>query len=153
MAQIESTILVNRSIEDVFNFLNAAENHGRFIPNMTEFQQTTPGIFGKVGVTAQGILSYFSLLKIKVQYEIIEHEFNHRLAMNGKMGAVRFKDGYVLKKEGNGTEIKFWLDLMPTGWTRLFSPFMGLIGKIHTWETLRNLKRELTRHEIASRRS
>ena len=143
MAHIESTIFVDRSLEHVFNFLNAAENHGRFIPNMTDFRQTTPGMFGKVGATAQGILSYFRLLKIKVQYEIVEHEFNHRLAMSGKMGPVRFRDGYVLKKEGKGTEIKFWLDLFPTGWTKLFSPFMGLIGKIHAWETLRNLAREM----------
>ena len=150
MAHIESTILVDRSLEDVFEFLNAAESHGRFIPNMTEFKQTTPGMFGRVGATAQGMLRYFGLLKIGVQYEIIEHDFNHRLAMNGKMGPIRFKDGYVLRKQGNGTEIKFWLDLMPTGWTNLLSPFMGLVGKIHAWETLRNLKRELAKNEIAS---
>ena len=143
MAHIESTIVVDRSLEGVFEFLNSAANHGRFIPNMTEFQQTTPGTFGRVRSTAEGILNYFGLLKIKVQYEIIEHEFNSRLAMNGKMGPIHFKDGYVLRKEGNGTEIKFWLDLMPTGWTKLFSPFMGFVGKIHAWETLRNLKREI----------
>lgn len=143
MAHIESTIRVDRSLEHVFDFLNSAQNHGRFIPNMTEFKQTTPGMFGKVGATAQGILSYFRLLRIKVQYEIIEYELNHRLAMNGKMGPIRFKDGYVLKKEDNGTEIQFWLDLAPVGWTKLFAPFMGLIGKVHAWETLRNLKREI----------
>jgi len=153
MAHIESTILVDQSLEYVFNFLNTAENHGQFIPNMTDFQQTTPGMFGKVGAKAQGILSYFRLLKIKVQYEIIEHERNHQLAMNGKLGPIHFKDGYVLKKEDHGTEIRFWLDLVPMRWVKLFSPFMGLVGKIHAWETLRNLKRELTKNDIASRRS
>ncbi|HEY3474840.1 MAG TPA: hypothetical protein VGK56_09540, partial [Anaerolineales bacterium] len=73
-----------------------------------------------------------------------------RLAMKGQMGPVLFKDGYVLIEKDNGTEIKFWLDLAPTGWTKIFSPFMGLIGRIHAWETLRNLKRELMRQEIAS---
>ena len=144
MAHIESTIVVHRSLEHVFDFLSTAENHGRFIPNMTEFRQTAPGIFGRVGATAEGILRYFRLLKIKVQYEIIEHELNDRLAMKGKMGPIQFKDGYILQKEGRGTEIRFWLDLAPTGWTKLFSPLMGLVGKIHAWETLRNLKRELT---------
>ena len=150
MARIESTIRVNQSLEDVFNFLNAAESHARFIPNMTAFRQTSPGAFGKIGVKANGLLSYFGLMKIKVQYEIIEHEFNRQLAMNGKMGPVQFRDGYILNKNGEGTEIKFWLDLLPTGWTRLLSPFMGLIGKIHAYETLRNLKRELAKIEIVS---
>jgi hypothetical protein len=66
------------------------------------------------------------------------------------MGPVLFKDGYILKKDGDGTEIKFWLDLSPTGWTKLFSPFMGLVGKVHVYETLRNLKRELMKNENAS---
>jgi len=65
------------------------------------------------------------------------------LSMNGAMPYVKFRDGYVLSKYNAGTEIKFWLELNLAGWPRIFSPFAGLIGKIHAWETLRNLKREL----------
>lgn len=150
MAHIESTLLVRQPIEEVFAFLNAAESHARFIPNMAEFRQTSPGAFGKTGTTAQGLLSYLGLMKIRVRYEIIEHEPNDRLAMKGQMGPVNFKDGYILKRNGEGTEIKFWLDLLPTGWAKLLSPVAGLIGKVHAWETLRNLKRELAKTEIAS---
>ena len=150
MAYIQSSVLVRQPLEEVFAFLNAAESHARFIPNMAELRQTSPGVFGKVGATAQGSLGYFGLMKIRVRYEIIEHELNRQLAMKGQMGPVLFKDGYVLKRHEKGTEIQFWLDLMPTGWTKLFSPFMGLIGKIHAWETLRNLKRELVKDEMAS---
>jgi hypothetical protein len=88
-------------------------------------------------------LSYFGVVKIKVKYKIIKHDPNHRLAMKGQMGPIIFKDGYILKRTSSGTKIKFWLDLIPTGWTKLLSPFMGLIGKAHAWETLRNLRREL----------
>jgi hypothetical protein len=150
MAPIESTLVVQRPLEEVFAFLNAPEGHARFIPNMAEFRQTSSGPFGRIGATAQGLLSYFGLLKIKVQYEIIEHEFNRQLAMNGQMGLVLFRDGYILRRTGSGTEITFWLDLLPTGWAKVFAPFMGLIGRIHAWETLRNLRRELAKREIAS---
>jgi hypothetical protein len=150
MASIESILFVHQSLEEVFAFLNASENHARFIPNMLEFKQTSAGEFGKAGARVQGLLSYFGLVKINVYYEIIEHELNHRLAMNGCMGPVLFKDGYILRKDGHGTEIKFWLELIPTGWTKLLSPVAGLIGRIHAWETLRNLRRELAKKEIAS---
>ena len=150
MAQIESNALVGQSLEAVFDFLNAADNHARFIPNMKEFKQTSPGAFGRVGATAQGSLSYLGLVRIEVQYEIIEHELNHRLAMKGKMGPVLFQDGYILERSGNGTGINFWLTLAPTGWAKLLSPFMGLVGKLHAFETLRNLKRELTRGIVSS---
>jgi hypothetical protein len=73
--------------------------------------------------------------------------------MNGQMGPVQFKDGYVLSRNEKGSEVKFWLEITPRGWVKLFSPFMGVIGKIHAWETLRNLERELINEEIASRRS
>ena len=149
MAHIESTVLVSQPLEEVFAFLDTAESHGKFIPNMTGFRQTSSGVFGKDRTTAQGVLRYFGLIKIGVQYEIIQHEQNRRLAMKGRMGPVNFEDGYILKRSGNGTEIEFWLDLQPTGWTRVLTPLAGLIGRVHAWETLRNLKRELMKEEIA----
>ena len=142
MARIESSILIPKSIEDAFSFLNKRESHLNFIPRMIALQQTSPGDFGRVGTTADGMLNYFGV-KIPVQYEIIEHEVNRRLAMKGKMGPVRFKDGYVLSVAERGTQIDFWLELIPAGWTKLFSPFSKMIGKIHAWETLRNLEREI----------
>ena len=144
MARIESTSFVSKSIEDAFSFLNKRESHLNFIPRMIELTQTSQGDFGQVGATADGMLNYFGV-KIAVQYEIIEHESNHKLAMKGLMGPVAFKDGYALEPNGSGTQIKFWLELSPMGWAKIFSPFAGLIGKVHAWETLRNLKREITR--------
>jgi hypothetical protein len=149
MTHIESTLIVNQSLENVFAFLNTCESHLRFIPRMTELKQTSQGVFGQAGTTLSGMLNYLGI-RIPVKYLIIEVEPNQRLAMKGQMGPVLFKDGYVLKKNTEGTEIKFWLELLPTGWAKVFSPFMGLVGKLHAWETLRNLKRELAKTEIAS---
>lgn len=143
MARIESSIVVSKSTEEVFDFLNKRESHLNFIPRMISLTQTSPGDFAQVGATADGTLNYFGL-KIPVQYEIIENELDSRLAMKGFMGPVIFRDGYVLRKQNDGTELKFWLELVPMGWARLLSPFAGVIGRIHVWETLRNLKRELS---------
>lgn len=151
MAMIESRVFVPEMIEDVFVFLNRRESHLNFIPRMTALQQTSQGDFGQAGTTLSGTLNYFGV-RIPVQYEIFDVKPNQALSMNGKMGAFTFQDGYVLSRNGNGTEIRFWLDLQPTGWLKVFSPFTGLIGKVHAWETLRNLKRELNK-EIASRSS
>lgn len=149
MARIESSILVLNSTQEVFAFLNRCESHLKFIPRMTALSQTSQGVFGQAGTTLSGMLNYFGF-RIPVQYEIIEVEPNKKLAMKGQMGPVLFKDGYILNEKGNGTEIRFWLDLTPTGWTKPFTPFTGLIGRIHAYETLRNLRRELVKQEIAS---
>ena len=142
MTRIESSILVSKSLEETFSFLDAAENHAKFIPNIVEFNKTSSGAFGQVGATALGRLGYFGL-RINVPYEIIEHEQNRKLAMKGRMGPILFKDGYVLSPDENGTQIQFWLELMMTGLARIMSPFAGLIGKVHAMETLANLKKAL----------
>jgi len=149
MARIESVILSTKSAEDVFSFLNRCESHEKFIPRMMDLDQTSPGIFGQAGTTLSGVLNYCGI-RIPVKYEIIQVEPNQQLAMKGEMGPVLFKDGYVLKQKGDRTEIQFWLELLPQGWTKIFSPFMGLIARIHAWETLRNLRQELLKQEIAS---
>jgi len=142
MSRIESTLLVQKTVEETYAFLSKPESHRKFIPRCTEFKQTSQGTFGRVGATAAGMLNYFGI-KIPVKYEIIENVPNQTIAMDGLMGPVAFKDGYVLNGHNGGTEIKFWLELRPTGWAKIFSPFAGLIGKVHAWETLKNLKREI----------
>jgi carbon monoxide dehydrogenase subunit G len=151
MAKIESSLQVSNSVEEIFAFLNKRESHLRFIPRMTSLEQTTQGEFGQAGTRLSGVLNYFGI-RIPVKYEILDVQPNASISMNGQMGSFDFKDGYLLSSNGNGTLIRFWLDLRTTGWTRAFSPFMGLIGQIHAWETLRNLERELKK-EIASHRS
>lgn len=142
MARIESSILISKPVEYVFAFLNRCESHLKFIPRMTELNQTTQGAFGQVGTRLSGMLNYFGV-RIPVYYELIEVEPGQRLAMKGKMGLVDFKDGYVLQRSENGTRILFWLELLPSGWAALMRPFAGLIGRIHAYETLRNLKQVL----------
>lgn len=142
MSRIESKIIVTKSIEDVFAFLSKRESHFRFIPRMVSLTQTSQGDFAQVGGTADGMLNYFGI-KIPVGYEITENVPNQKLSMNGKMPYVNFKDGYVLNKKDNGTEITFWLDLTPFGYAKILLPFARLIGKVHVWETLINLKREI----------
>ncbi|HEX2991334.1 MAG TPA: SRPBCC family protein [Anaerolineales bacterium] len=142
MARIESSIIVSKSIEDIFGFLSRCESHLKFIPRMTQLEQETDGAFGKVGTRLSGMLNYFGI-RIPVTYELIEVEPLQRLAMMGQMGPVHFKDGYILSSSPQGTQIHFWLELQPTGWAVLMRPFAGVIGRIHAYETLRNLKRVL----------
>jgi hypothetical protein len=142
MNPVESRLMVSKSVEEIFLFLSKRESHLNFIPRMVSLTQTSQGEFAQVGGRAEGVLNYFGV-KIPVKYEIIENVSDQSLAMNGSMPFVNFKDGYVLSSQNGGTEIKFWLELKLMGWTKIFSPFAGLIGKVHAWETLRNLKREI----------
>lgn len=142
MTRLEASALIDKPAEDIFAFLNIAENHAKFIPGMIEFRKTSPGPFGQVGATARGARRDLGL-RWDVHYEITEVEPNHKLGMQGTLGPVRFRDAYVLERIGNSTRVKFWLELTLTGVMKLASPFLNLIGRTHAGETLANLKKTL----------
>lgn len=124
MSRIESTIVVENSVEETFAFLSKRESHLNFIPRMVSLTQTSQGNFAHVGGTADGLLNYFGI-KIPVKYEIIENVPNQTFAMKGAMPYVDFKDGYILEHQENGTKITFWLELIPSGYAAILSPFAG----------------------------
>jgi hypothetical protein len=142
MTRVQTSVTINKSVEDVFAFLNLADNHRKFIPGMVEFKQTSPGPLGQVGATMRGVRRDLGR-KTEVLYEITEYEPNTKLGMKGAMGPVLFRDGYELQPLGNATRVNFWLELTFKGLAKLVQPFIFLVGKTHAGETLANLKKEI----------
>jgi carbon monoxide dehydrogenase subunit G len=140
--RLESTIQINRPAEDIFAFLNAPENHPKFVPGMIEFKKTSPGPLGQVGATVRGVRQFLGR-KIELPYEITEYQRGTKLAMKGTMGPILFKDGYVLESMGPNTRVKFWLEFTLSGLMSVARPFVAFVGKAHANETLTNLKKAL----------
>ena len=140
--RLESMIQINRPAEDIFAFLNAPENHPKFVPGMLEFKKTSPGPMGQIGATVKGVRRILGR-KIELPYEITEYQRGIKLAMKGAMGPILFKDGYVLESMGPNTRVKFWLEFTLTGLMNVARPLLDIVGKAHAYETLTNLKRAL----------
>lgn len=141
-SKLEATILIDRSTEDIFRFLNNPDNHPKFVPGMLEFKKISPGPLGQVGATARGVRQFLGV-KMNLPYEITEVEQGNRLGMKGKIGPITFNDGYVLESMGPSTRVKFWLEFTLTGLMTLARPFLAIVGKTHAHETLTNLKKAL----------
>lgn len=141
-SRLEATILINRTAEDIFTFLNNPENHPKFVPGMLEFNKTSPGPIEQVGTSVQGVRRFLGL-RMELPYEITEYQRGTRLGMKGAMGPILFKDGYVLESMGPRTRVKFWLEFMLTGVLKLARPFVAVVGRAHAHETLVNLKKAL----------
>ena len=140
--RMESMIQIDRPAEDIFAFLNAPENHPKFVPGMLEFKKTSPGPLGQVGAAVRGVRRFLGR-KIELPYEITEYQRVIKLAMKGAMGPILFKDGYVLESMGPNTRVKFWLEFTLTGLMNIARPFVAFVGKAHAHETLTNLKKAL----------
>lgn len=140
--KLEANILINRSADDIFTFLNHPENHPKFVPGMLEFKKASPGPIEQVGTSIQGVRRFLGR-RMELPYEITEYQRGTRLGMKGAMGPITFKDGYVLESMGPSTRVKFWLQFTLTGVMKLARPFIALVGKAHANETLVNLKKAL----------
>lgn len=140
--RLEATILINKSADDIFTFLNNPENHPKFVPGMLEFKKTSPGPLAQVGVTARGVRRFLGA-KMNLPYEITEVEPGNKLGMKGKMGPLTFNDGYILESTGPNTRVRFWLEFTLNGVMKLARPFLAVVGKTHARETLTNLKKAI----------
>jgi carbon monoxide dehydrogenase subunit G len=140
--RLEASILIDRSAEDIFKFLNHPENHPRFVPGMLEFKKGSPGPIQEPGTSIRGIRRFLGR-RLELPYEITEYQRGTRLGMRGAMGPLRFEDGYILEAMGSSTRVKFWLEFTLTGLMALARPVLAIVGKTHAHETLTNLKRAL----------
>ncbi|RPJ27372.1 MAG: hypothetical protein EHM33_08305 [Chloroflexi bacterium] len=138
--RLEATILIDKPAETIFTFLNNPDNHPKFVPGMLEFKKMSPGPIEQVGTSVQGVRRFLGR-RMELPYEITEYQPGTRLGMQGAMGPITFKDGYVLESMGTSTRVKFWLELTLTGVMKLARPFIAFVGRTHAHETLVNLKK------------
>jgi hypothetical protein len=142
MDKLEASVLIERSAQDVFAFIQVPENHPKFVPGMLEFKKTPPGPLGRVGETVRGLRRFLGR-KMELPYVITEYEQDSRLGMKGAMGPITFEDGYVLDPMGARTQVKFWLRPTLSGLAKLVRPIVVQMGKAHAVETLDGLKKAL----------
>jgi carbon monoxide dehydrogenase subunit G len=140
--RLEATILIDKPANDVFTFLHNPDNHPKFVPGMLEFKKASPGPIERVGTSIRGVRKFLGR-KMELPYEITEYQPGSCLGMQGAMGPLTFRDGYILESVGSRTRVKFWLEPSLSGLMKLARPFVDLIGRMHAHETLTNLKRAL----------
>lgn len=139
---IQRTLLIEKPVEAVFDFLYNPQNHTRFIPGMVEFSPRRGESALTEGTEIAGLRK---LLwgKVRIPYTITRSIPGKELAMRGKMGFLPFEDGYLLSPNGGGTRIDFWLKFPVQGWMKILHPFLWLVGIAHAAETLAKLKKAL----------
>jgi carbon monoxide dehydrogenase subunit G len=120
--RFEGTTVVDRPIEEVFNFLADGTNDPKFSPRVLEIKKTTDGPVG-VGTV------YASTVKdagVKTSREIKITEFDPptriRWAEVSKNQVTAREGGYDLARDGDGTRVTIYNVLEGHGIGKLFAP-------------------------------
>ena len=137
MAVIESSTVIERDIEDVFDYLVDLRSELEWNPGVESMAKLTDG---PVGIGTRYLAKWKQSKRIEVECVAFDRPRSWTYT-NGGPVSVTF--AVNLAPDPAGTRLVARFDARPHGWMRLAFPVFMLIMKRQERENMRNLKRAL----------
>jgi len=141
MARIEINLVINRPVEEVFEFVSNSENLPRWRSTVLECKQTSQGPLG-VGGTFRSRLTFLGR-QFDGNIVVIEHEPNRIYASKMAEGPFPLETRYTLEPAENGTHVAFVVEGTPGGFFKLAEPLVVSLAKRSYEADLNNLREML----------
>jgi uncharacterized protein YndB with AHSA1/START domain len=120
--QFETTVVIDRPIEEVFDFLADGTNDPKFSPRVLEIAKTTDGPPGVGTVYASTVKDAGVKTKREIKLTEFERPTKIRWSEVSKNLITAPEGGYDLAPEGNVTRLTFHNALEGHGLGKLFTP-------------------------------
>jgi uncharacterized protein YndB with AHSA1/START domain len=120
--RFETTVVIDRPINDVFGFLANGENDPRFSPRVQEIHKATEGPPGVGTVYASTVKDAGMKTQREFKYTEFEPPTKIRWTEISKNLVMATEGGYDLTPEGNGTRVTLFNVLEGRGIGRLIVP-------------------------------
>lgn len=119
----ESTVVIDRPIQEVFDFLAAGVNDPKFSPRVLEITKTTDGPVGVGTIFASTVKD--AGMKTRREFKITEFESPTKLRWSevSKNAVMAPEGGYDLSPEGAGTRVRVYNVLEGHGFGKLIEGF------------------------------
>jgi uncharacterized protein YndB with AHSA1/START domain len=120
--RFETTVVIDRPVEEVFAFLADGENDPKFSPRVLEIAKTTEGPPGVGTVYASTVKD--AGVKTKREFKLTEFEPPSRIRWTevSKNLVMAPEGGYDLAPEGSGTRVTIYTVLEGHGLGKLIAP-------------------------------
>ncbi len=120
--RFDATVVIDRPVEEVFDFLADGENDPKFSPRVLEIKKATDGPTGVGTVYASTVKD--AGVKTQREFRITEFERPTRIrwAEQSKNMVTAPEGGYDLAPEGGGTRVSFYNVLEGHGFGKLIAP-------------------------------
>lgn len=139
--RFESTVSIDRPIEEVFAFLADGENDPKFSPRVLEIAKTTEGPPGVGTVYASTVKD--AGMKTKREFRLTEFEAPTRIrwAEMSKNLVTASEGGYDLAPEAGGTRLTVYNVLEGHGFGKLIEPLALRMARKNADELGNSIKR------------
>jgi hypothetical protein len=120
--RFETTVVIDRPINDVFGFLANGENDPKFSPRVLEIEKATEGPPGVGTVYASTVKDAGMKTNREFKYTEFEPPTKIRWTEISKNLVMATEGGYDLAPEGNGTRVTLFNVLEGRGVGKLITP-------------------------------
>jgi uncharacterized protein YndB with AHSA1/START domain len=137
MAKVEASIVINRPLAEVFQYMSINENALQWQPGLLETRLTND-------VTGPGRawidVVQFLGRRMEVPFQLTGWQINQKIAFQSTGGPIPMQGSYSFAPNGEGVQVTFLLTGDPGGFFKLAEPvLMRLLQR--QWDTnLANLK-------------
>jgi len=145
MLKIESSVVINRPVEEVFAVLSNHENYPKWNPPVMEVKKTSTGPIG-LGTTWRSV-SHRLGKRRETESETVEYEPNRKVTRRHTHG-MPVKDHLSFEGVGGGTRVTEIMEAEPGGFFRLAAPLLVPLMKRQLNGTLTNLKELMEAHTL-----
>ena len=144
MIRIETIVVINRPIDEVFEFVSDVGNNPLWQSSVIEGRQTSAGPLA-VGTTIITTSRYLGL-RIKSEWVVVEYEPNKKYVAKSISGRGQAKGSWSFKPVADGTRVNLVAEMGLSGLFRIFEPIMKIIGQWETEKEFTALKKLLEAH-------
>jgi uncharacterized membrane protein len=139
MIRIEGEIVINRPVDEVFDFVADARNEPLYNPQMLRSEKLTPGPIGLGTQFRDEIKSMGRPAEITI--EIVGYERPRRLTDSIRMSTMDIRGGLTFDPVPAGTRMRWSWELTPRGVFKLLTPMVARIGRRQEQRIWGDLKR------------
>ena len=138
MAGFEVTEFINRSPEEVFNFLTDSSNACKLWKDTKSMEKLTPGSLG-IGTRYRGTRVLHGQ-ELQAELEVTKYNPPNEYSVTSEMEGIKGTYQYTLRTEGEGTRIDLVVDIWAGGLKKIMVPFVSEIMLIEDTDHLKVLK-------------
>lgn len=138
MVKIQSSVVINRPVEEVFEFSNDPSNDTQWQTGVLESEITSEGELG-VGTTARSVIQFLGK-RIESTSEITEFEPNKKVSFKTTSGPIPFEGTTMYEPVEGGTKLSSDFEVEFGGVFKLAEPIVERSAERQFEGSFANLK-------------
>ena len=139
--KIEMSVVIDRPVDDVWNFMTDWSNFAKMNPVILEARQTSTGPIG-IGTTIEARLRNPNIIQRDTNIRVIEYEPKRRFAFEHTTGTLKgARTTFSVESIDGKSRLTLATDAKLSGFFRLVGPLVAGRAKREVGEEISNVKR------------